>query len=52
MRFLGGDDVPRMSRNFDAETGASKLTGNFAHVQALPWSGVLDFPDLESVLSY
>ena len=52
VRFLGGDDVPRMSCNFDAETGASKLTGSFAHVQALPWSGVLDFPDLESVLSY
>ena len=41
-----------MSRNFDAETGATKLTGSFAHVQALPWSGVLDFPDLDSVLSY
>ena len=52
VRLLGGEDVPRMSRNFDAETGATKLTANFAHVQALPWSGVLDFPDLESVLSY
>ena len=52
VRLLGGEDVPRMSLNFDAETGATKLTANFAHVQALPWSGVLDFPDLESVLSY
>ena len=52
VRLLGGTDVPRMSRNFDAETGTTKLTGSFAHVQALPWSGVLDFPDLESVLSY
>ena len=52
VRLLGGTEVPRMSRNFDAETGATKLTGSFAHVQALPWSGVLDFPDLDSVLSY
>ena len=52
VRLLGGQDVPRMSRNFDAETGAAKLAGSFAHVQVLPWSGVLDFPDLESVLPY
>ena len=52
VRLLGGDDVPRMSRNFDAETGATKLTESFAHVRTLPWSGVLDFPDLEAVLSY
>ena len=52
VRLLEGTDVPRMSRNFDAETGATKLTESFAHVRALPWSGVLDFPDLEAVLSY
>ena len=52
VRHLGGTDVPRMSRNFDAETGATKLTGSFTHVAALPWSGVLDFPDLQAVLSY
>ena len=52
VRLLGGKDVPRMSRNFDAETGAAKLAASFANIQALPWSGVLDFPDLESVLSY
>ena len=52
VRLLGGQDVPRMSRNFDAETGATKLTESFGNVQALPWSGTLDFPDLDSVLSY
>ena len=52
VRLLGGKEVPRMSRNFDAETGATKLTGGFMRVRTLPWSGVLDFPDLESVLSY
>ena len=52
VRLLGGADVPRMSRNFDAETGATKLTASFMRVRTLPWSGVLDFPDLESALSY
>ncbi len=52
VRLLGGKDVPRMSRNFDAETGATKLAGSFVRVRTLPWSGVLDFPDLESALSY
>ena len=52
VRLLGGRDVPRMSRNFDAETGATKLTESFGNVEALRWSGILDFPDLEAVLSY
>ena len=52
VRLLEGTDVPRMSRNFDAETGATKLAHSFTAVRAVPWSGVLDFPDLEAVLSY
>ena len=52
VRLLGGTDVPRMSRNFDAETGATKLAHSFTAVRTVPWSGVLDFPDLEAVLSY
>ena len=52
VRLLGGRDVPRMSRNFDAETGATKLTESSGNVEALRWSGILDFPDLEAVLSY
>ena len=52
VRLLSGTDVPRMSRNFDAETGATKLAHSFTAVRTVPWSGVLDFPDLEAVLSY
>ncbi len=52
VRLLGGKDVPRMSRNFDAETGSAKLAESFADIGTVPWSGVLDFPDVEAVLSY
>ena len=52
VRLLGGKDLPRMSRNFDAETGSAKLAESFADIRTVPWSGLLDFPDLGAVLSY
>ena len=52
VHLLGGEDVARMSRNFDAETGEAKLAASFADIETVPWSGLLDFGDLESVISY
>lgn len=49
---LGGRLVERMSTNFDAESGRQKLTGSFQQVRAAPWSGVLAFPNVDSVLDY
>ena len=30
----------------------AKLAASFADIETVPWSGLLDFGDLESVLSY
>ena len=49
---LGGRLVERMSTNFDAESGAQKLTGSFRRVRTEPWSGVLAFPNVDAVLDY
>ncbi len=49
---LGGRLVERMSTNFDAESGGSKLAGSFLEVRAEPWSGVLAFPGVDEVLDY
>ena len=49
---LGGRLVERMSTNFDAESGARKLTGSFLAVQAELWTGVLALPTVDAVLDY
>lgn len=49
---LGGRLVERMSTNFDAESGRSKLTGSFLGVHTELWSGVLAFPAVDAVLDY
>ena len=49
---LGGRLVERMSTNFDAESGAGKLSGSFRRVRTELWAGVLAFPTVGAVLDY